>query len=146
MSEINPNEEVTVVVEDAEVITTPIDATLTISGDAADAKAVGDALALKADASAINTIKVNEQSADNQGQILLTGEDVPLNDDEDAPTIAEAVAAEQGKTAPPSPFSRFVYYVGYYPTKVHFLAPKTQKIIPKPHFFPFFLAQFRKKQ
>ena len=105
MSEINPNEEVTVVVEDAEVITTPIDATLTISGDAADAKAVGDALALKADASAINTIKVNEQSADNQGQILLTGEDVPLNDDEDAPTIAEAVAAEQDKTASDIPMT-----------------------------------------
>ena len=105
MSEINPNEEVTVVVEDAEVITTPIDATLTISGDAADAKAVGDALALKADLSAINTIKVNEQSADNQGQILLTGEDVPLNDEEDAPTIAEAVAAEQGKTASDIPMT-----------------------------------------
>ena len=98
MSEINPNEEVTVVVEDAEVITTPIDATLTISGDAADAKAVGDALALKADLSAINTIKVNEQSADNQGQILLTGEDVPMSD-EDETTLAEAIAAEQGKTA-----------------------------------------------
>ena len=104
MSEINPNEEVTVVVEDAEVITTPIDATLTISGDAADAKAVGDALALKADASAINTIKVNEQSADNQGQILLTGEDVPMSD-EDETTLAEAIAAEQDKTAADIPMT-----------------------------------------
>ena len=80
MSEINPNEEVTVVVEDATVITTPIDDTLTISGDAADAKAVGDALALKADLSAVNTIKVNDESADNQGQILLYGEDIPMSD------------------------------------------------------------------
>ena len=33
MSEINMNEEVVMVVEDATVITTPIDDTLTISGD-----------------------------------------------------------------------------------------------------------------
>ena len=105
MSEINLNEEVEEVVDDATVMTVPIDDTLSISGEAADAKAVGDALALKADASAINTIKVNEQSADNQGQILLTGEDVPLNDDEDAPTIAEAVAAEQDKTASDIPMT-----------------------------------------
>jgi hypothetical protein len=98
MSEINPNEEVTVVVEDAEVITTPIDATLTISGDAADAKAVGDALALKADASAINTIKVNDESADNQGQILIDGTGIPMSD-EDETTLTAAIQAEQGKTA-----------------------------------------------
>lgn len=97
MSEINPNEEVTVVVEDATVITTPIDDTLTISGDAADAKAVGDALALKADLSAVNTIKVNDESADNQGQILLYGEDIPMSDEDDT-TLTEAIQAEQGKT------------------------------------------------
>ena len=97
MSEINPNEEVTVVVEDATVITTPIDDTLTISGDAADAKAVGDALALKADLSAVNTIKVNDASADNQGQILLYGTDIPMSD-EDETTLKEAIEAEQDKT------------------------------------------------
>ena len=102
MSEINNNEDLNegfeLEMDDSEVITVPIDATLTQEGEAADAKAVGDALALKADASAINTIKVNEQSADNQGQILLTGEDVPMSD-EDETTLAEAIAAEQGKTA-----------------------------------------------
>ena len=46
MSEINLNEEVEEVVDDATVMTAPIDDTLSISGEAADAKAVGDALAL----------------------------------------------------------------------------------------------------
>ena len=102
MSEINNNEDLDEVFEeemdDADVITVPIDATLSNSGEAADAKAVGDALALKADASAINTIKVNEQSADNQGQILLYGGDIPMSDTDDT-TLKAAIEAEQGKTA-----------------------------------------------
>ena len=98
MSEINLNEEVEEVVDDATVMTVPIDDTLSISGEAADAKAVGDALALKADASAINTIKVNEQSADNQGQILLYGGDIPMSDTDET-TLTEAIQAEQDKTA-----------------------------------------------
>ena len=97
MSEINLNEEVTMVVEDATVITTPIDDTLTVSGDAADAKAVGDALALKADKSQLTNVTVNGQSPDQQGAILIDGTDIPANDtDED--TIAEALAALDGKT------------------------------------------------
>ena len=98
MSEINLNEEVEEVVDDATVMTVPIDDTLSISGEAADAKAVGDALALKADASAINTIKVNEQSADNQGQILLNGTDIPMSDTDET-TLKAAIEAEQDKTA-----------------------------------------------
>ena len=98
MSEINLNEEVEEVVDDATVMTVPIDDTLSISGEAADAKAVGDALALKADASAINTIKVNEQSADNQGQILLYGGDIPMSDTDET-TLKAAIEEEQGKTA-----------------------------------------------
>ena len=45
------NEAIEDVVEDADVVTVPIDDTLSNSGEAADAKAVGDALALKADKS-----------------------------------------------------------------------------------------------
>ncbi len=78
MSEINMNEEVVMVVEDASVITTPIDDTLTISGDAADAKAVGDALALKADLSQVTGITVNGQSPDAQGAILIDGDEIPV--------------------------------------------------------------------
>ena len=42
------NEMFTISFDDASVITVPIDDTLSNSGEAADAKAVGDALALKA--------------------------------------------------------------------------------------------------
>ena len=46
-------------------VAVPIDTTLSISGQAADAKAVGDALALKADKSELaQSITVNGQGAD----------------------------------------------------------------------------------
>lgn len=110
---------ITFTVEPNEGVSVPIDDTLSIAGQAADAKAVGDALALKADKSELATsIKVNGQSADLQGEIIvtaahvpmdanetsdvaeeiaalkaLTGEDIPVNDDNDAPSIAEALEA-----------------------------------------------------
>ena len=84
--------------QDAVVITVPIDDTLSNSGEAADAKAVGDALALKANASDIASIKVNEQQADNQGQILLSGEDVPVSETDER-TIAAAIGAAEDRTA-----------------------------------------------
>ncbi len=93
MSELNEN--VNVVVDDATVITVPIDDTLSIQGQAADAKAVGDALADKADRSELSTaVNVNGQSADAQGTILITGEDIPVSDD-DATTLQAAVSAIQ---------------------------------------------------
>lgn len=97
MSEINLNEEVTVVVEDATVITTPIDDTLTISGDAADAKAVGDALALKADASSVTAISVNGQTADNQGAILINGTEIPMSGTDET-TLKAAIDNVGAKT------------------------------------------------
>jgi len=104
MSEINLNEAVEEVVDDATVMTVPIDDTLSISGEAADAKAVGDALALKADASSVNNIKVNEEEADEQGQILLYGTDIPMSDS-DTTTLKEAIEAEQDKTGADIPIS-----------------------------------------
>ena len=97
MSEINLNEAVEETVDDATVMTVPIDDTLSISGEAADAKAVGDALALKADASSIQNIKVNEEQADNQGQILLYGTDVPMSST-DTTTLKAAIEANAAKT------------------------------------------------
>ena len=99
MSEINMNDVVTQTVRDSEVITVPIDDTLSVSGEAADAKAVGDALALKADASAVNQIQVNGQGADNQGLILIDATDIPMSDAVGAPTIASAISSTQAKTA-----------------------------------------------
>lgn len=96
-SNTNLNEEVEMVIEDATVITTPIDDTLTESGAAADAKAVGDALALKADISQITGITVNGQSADAQGAILIDGDEIPVSGD-DATPMADKFAELDGKT------------------------------------------------
>lgn len=85
------NDVVEEVVQDSDVVTVPIDATLTVSGEAADAKAVGDALANKADRSELSTaVNVNGQTPDAQGNILLYANDVPMSD-EDATTIKEAI-------------------------------------------------------
>lgn len=97
MSELN--EAVKVTVQDAGVITAPIDATLTHSGEAADAKAVGDALSKKADKSELqNAVTVNGQAADAQGQIIVTGEDVKVSD-RDTRTVKAAIDAAEGRTA-----------------------------------------------
>ena len=92
------NEAFDVEVDDSTVITVPIDATLSQEGYAADAKAVGDALAGMA------TIKVNAEEADNQGQIYIDGTGIPMSDT-DTTTLQEAIAAEQGKTAADIPMS-----------------------------------------
>ena len=127
MSEIDLNEAVEVEVIDATVITVPIDDTLSNSGEAADAKAVGDALALKADLSSVVTIDVNGQEADNQGHIILeatdihmsssdsrkvqavvagmegkTGADIPVNSETGAPSIADAIGGQYATTIPMS--------------------------------------------
>ena len=82
---------------DSEVITVPIDDTLSNSGEAADAKAVGDALALKADASSVVAISVNGQEADNQGHILIDGTDIPMSGT-DSTTLKAKIEAVDGKT------------------------------------------------
>lgn len=94
MSEINEqdlNEVFEEELDDATVITVPIDDTLTQEGEAADAKAVGDALALKADAASITEIDVNGEGADAQGHILINATHIPVSDAAGADTIAEAL-------------------------------------------------------
>lgn len=92
------NEQVEEIVDESTVITVPIDDTLTKSNEAADAKAVGDALALKADKSQISTISVNGQSADNQGVIIVTAEDTKLSDT-DTTTVKSAIDTVSARTA-----------------------------------------------
>ena len=96
MSE-NLNDVVNEVVEDATVMTVPIDDTLSISGEAADAKAVGDALALKADASQVTGISVNGQSADLQGKIIVNATQIGMSDTDDT-KVQAAIAAAAGRT------------------------------------------------
>lgn len=99
MSEINNdlNEVFEEVMSDAEVITVPIDDTLSNSGEAADAAAVGAALALKADKSQVSTISVNGQSADLQGHIIVDGTQIEMSSSDDT-TLAEAIGEAAGRT------------------------------------------------
>ena len=100
----NLNEVVEETVSDAEVVTVPIDDTLSISGEAADAKAVGDALELKADKSSVVSIDVNGQAADNQGHILIDGTDIPMSGT-DTTTLKAKIEAVDAKTGANIPVS-----------------------------------------
>lgn len=104
MSENNMNEIFEETMVDATVITVPIDATLTHSNEAADAKAVGDALDLKADRSEVVTIDVNGSQADLQGHIELDAGDIPVVSGEEK-TVAQALAETGTKTAADIPMS-----------------------------------------
>lgn len=110
MSELNEtndlNETVEEVVEDSPVVTVPVDDTLTHSGEAADAKAVGDALALKADKSEISqNITVNGQSKDNQGNILVKAEHIPYSTGQGGKTVKQKLDEIDSKTASDIPMS-----------------------------------------
>lgn len=100
MSEVTSNndelleEEMDVEIDDPSVMTVAIDDTLSVSGEAADAKAVGDALALKADKSELQTqVKVNNQTADAQGLIILLASHIPVSDAQNAQTVAQVLSA-----------------------------------------------------
>jgi len=92
------NARVRMTLRPAAVITVPIDTTLSTAGQAADAKAVGDALALKADASSIVNIRVNNEAADAQGLILLDASGIPMEEG-GAESVQAAVQGIQGWTA-----------------------------------------------
>jgi len=104
------NTRVNMAVQAGQVMTVPIDKTLSIEGQAADAKAVGDALADKADRSELgNQITVNGQAPDAQGLILISADDVPITDDD--PTRLSAVLQTMqedidGKTAEDIPVAQ----------------------------------------
>lgn len=100
MSEIENNatpeelvEEIDYDVEDAEVIPTPIDPTLSIEGEAADAKATGDAIA-----GVLNGVTINEKTAVNKA-FTLYANDIKMSDDEGANTISEAIESIGDKDA-----------------------------------------------
>ena len=110
MSENNNdlNEMIEEEVDESTVITVPIDDTLSNSGEAADAKAVGDALALKADKSELQTaIQVNGQSADAQGKIIVTANDTHMSST-DQTTVKAAIEAVDGKTGADIPIDSSV--------------------------------------
>lgn len=96
MSEVTPQElveEIEYEVEDAEVIPQPIDPTLSIAGEAADAKATGDAIA-----AVIGNLRVNEK-APVSNAITLYGSDIKVSNAEGAQTISEAISSVTDKDA-----------------------------------------------
>ena len=98
MSEITPTpeelvEEISLEVEDASVIPVPIDPTLSIQGEAADAKATGDAI----DA-VFSGAKVNDKSFSNKAVTIYAG-DIKMSSEEGASTILEAVEGASGRDA-----------------------------------------------
>ena len=96
MSEVTPQElveEIEYEVEDATVIPQPIDPTLSIAGEAADAKATGDAIA-----AVIGNLRVNEK-APVSNAITLYGSDIKVSSSEGAQTIAEAISSVTDKDA-----------------------------------------------
>lgn len=96
-------------IDPAEVITVPIDDTLSIEGEAADAKAVGDALALKANRSELSTaIKVDGQSADAQGEIVLLASHIPMDASASPTYVSQKIAALEGRTGEDIPFDSSV--------------------------------------
>ena len=99
MADNDMNEVFSETMVDSTVITVPIDDTLSNSGEAAEAKAVGDALALKANLSDVITIDVNGQGPDQQGHIIIDGTDIKTSSASGAPTVSAAISAVDAKTA-----------------------------------------------
>ena len=99
MSEINPTpeelvENIDMEVEDNTVVPMPIDPTLSNEGEAADAKATGDAIA------AIAAVKkVLNQSPDGTGNVTINATQIPMSSEAGAQTISEAVLGVQAQTA-----------------------------------------------
>ena len=87
------NTRINMIVRGASVVTVPIDDTLAIAGQAADAKAVGDALDAKVDAEDImESVRItwNGIESDNQGVILADADDLPVDGDD---SVADVLGA-----------------------------------------------------
>lgn len=98
MSEINNQadelaEEVAYTLEDASVIPTPLDPTLTHAGEAADAKATGDAIA-----AALNSVKVNGKTASG-GAVTVYASDILMSGEQGAQNLSETIQDVGGRTA-----------------------------------------------
>ena len=89
----SPFEQISMSVRDANVVPIPIDPTLTIEGEAADAKATGDAIV-----SAVGAIRVNTKApVDNA--FTIYGTDISMSNAAGAQTVTEAVTAIGNRTA-----------------------------------------------
>lgn len=85
---------VTFSLQRSNVIPMPIDPTLSNEGEAADAKAVGEAIA-----AIVAVKKVNDQSPDSAGAVVINATQIPMTSEEGAQTISEAILGVQAQTA-----------------------------------------------
>lgn len=81
-------------ITDSRVIPIPIDPTLTIEGEAADAKATGEAIA-----SSVGEVTVNNKSQDANHNITVYATDIDMSNSTGAQTVAQAVEAVGNRTA-----------------------------------------------
>lgn len=98
MSEVNQTpeelvEEIELTVDDATVIPVPIDPTLSIEGEAADAKATGDAIA-----GVFSGATVNSKAFTNKA-VTLYATDILMSNATGAQTVSEAFSAVGDKDA-----------------------------------------------
>lgn len=96
MSEITPEDLIETIdyqVEDATVIPTPIDPTLTIPGEAADAKATGDAIA-----AVFTGATVNGKAPTNKAFVIYAT-DIKLSNEEGAQYVSEAIESALSQDA-----------------------------------------------
>ena len=96
MSEVTPEEMVEDIyyeVEDADVIPIPIDPTLSNPGEAADAKATGDAIRAME-----QTLNVNGVHADNEGTIHLYPANIPMSAETGAGTLSQTLEEIGGRS------------------------------------------------
>lgn len=79
-------------IHDSMVITVPIDDTLSVSWAAADAHAVGVALAGKVDNTTLqNTLSVNGRTGGGSWAITVNGDNIPAQSDSDSESVADAL-------------------------------------------------------
>lgn len=79
-------------VHDSMVITIPIDSSLSVSGAAADALAVGNALGGKANLADVRgLLSVDGRTGNGSWAIILNGGDIPATEDADEESVADAL-------------------------------------------------------